>query len=155
MVSTIVFMEPSRRRSGNDSRCCDPNLAPLNWIDCQDASHPSVVALSTWLATLVPFARIVEESEIEELFAAAANGELWDSGDETTPIKPIKEDPEVYELRRTALSKKLRFYHGEPAELPAKLVALHRHIKVNNPSQQDEIEYAAKRYIAGRASGWA
>ncbi|WP_246078173.1 hypothetical protein [Rhodoglobus vestalii] len=112
------------------------------------------MALSTWLATLVPFARIVEEAEIEELFAAAANGELWDSGDGTTPIKPIREDPEVYELRRTALSKKLRFYHGEPAELPTKLVFLHRHIKVDNESQQHEIEYAAKRYLAGRASGW-
>ncbi|MFA6298782.1 MAG: hypothetical protein WC642_06430 [Nocardioides sp.] len=71
-----------------------------------------------------------------------------------TKIKPIRLDPEIYELRRTALSKALRFYHGEPNELPLDLVAVHRHIKDDELGQQAEIEYAADRYNAGRASRW-
>ena len=79
---------------------------------------------------------------------------MQDSGDARTPIKPIWKDPEVFELRRTALKKRLRFYHGEPAEAPHALVALHRHIKLEDPSQQTEIEFAANRYWAGRPTRW-
>lgn len=85
---------------------------------------------------------------------AAAAGELWDSGDETTRIKPIYSDPDVYELRRRALTKALRFYHAEPFELPTSLVSLHRHIKSDSPSQQREIDFAVKRYRAGARRGW-
>lgn len=79
---------------------------------------------------------------------------MQDSGDARTPIKPIWKDPEVFELRRTALKKRLRFYHGEPAEAPHALVALHRHIKLDDPPQQTEIEFAASRYRTGRPAGW-
>jgi hypothetical protein len=103
---------------------------------------------------LAPFARAHQQGENDDLLEAAAGGELWDSGDETTLIKPIREDPEIFELRRQALSKKLRFYHGEPSELPRSLVALHRHIKTDNASQQAEIIYASGRYVQGRASIW-
>lgn len=85
---------------------------------------------------------------------AAARGELWYSGDAKTPIDAIHHDPEIYELRRTALKKMLRFYHAEPVERPADLIALHRHIKEDKPTQQVEIEHAADRYRSGRATGW-
>lgn len=77
---------------------------------------------------------------------AAAHGALWESGDETTPLKTIRQHPEVFELRRKALSKPLRFYHAEPEDRPSALIALHKHIKTGT-SEQDEIEYTAKRYL--------
>ncbi|WP_260852762.1 hypothetical protein [Curtobacterium pusillum] len=114
-----------------------------------------MVALDRWLSTLAPFSRNHEEGEIDDLFEAAAAGSLWDSGDASTPIKPVFEDPEIYELRRTALNKKLRFYHAEPERDSTKLVALHRHIKVDGPSQQVEIEGAADLYDEVRErAGW-
>lgn len=145
----------ARRRRGSDSRCCDATRAPMTWVDFVDPVHPSVNDLDQWLHGLSPFARVHEEGEIEALMEAAAAGQLWDSGDATTHIKPIRENPEVFELRRSALSKKLRFYHGEPAELPRGLVALHRHIKTNDAAQQAEIEYAAGRYQDGRTTLWS
>jgi len=143
-----------KRRNGSDSRCCTPAQVPYVWRHYLDDSRDTVKDYDSWLGGLPPFARLHEEGEVEELHEAAARGELWDSGDETTPIKPIVTNPDIYELRRTALSKKLRFYHGEPAELPLMLVALHRHIKTGNASQQTEIVHAAKRYTDGRPSFW-
>lgn len=113
-----------------------------------------MVALESWLNTLTPWARAHEEGEIVDLFDAAAHGEIWDTGDPTTSIKPIHMDPEIFELRHTSLSKKLRFYHGEPTESPRDLIALHRHIKTGADSQQDEITYAARRYAEGRPNSW-
>lgn len=144
----------AQSRRGSDSRCCRPHVRSLTWRDYSDAEHPSVVALNAWLQSLAPFVRLHEEGEIDDLMDAAERGELWDSGDGATPIKPIRLDPEIFELRRTALSKKLRFYHGEPADLPQDLIALHRHIKSGNETQQLEIEYAAERYGRGRSFEW-
>lgn len=107
------------------------------------------------MSELAPFARSIEQGEIDDLFEAASRGELWDTGDVRTPIKPIRLDPEIFELRRTALSKMLRFYHGEPIVLPNSLVGLHRHIKKDDPSQQIEIEHAAARYAHGRRDLWS
>lgn len=143
----------ARRRRGSDSRTCSGS-GPFTWVDYVDPDHPSVQAFQTWLESLAPFARAHELGEIDELFEAAAAGLLYDTGDATSPIKPIREDPEIFELRRTALSKRLRFYHGEPAELPTSLVALHRHIKQAEPGQQLEVEHAADRYDAGRHDLW-
>lgn len=144
----------ARNRSGTDSRCCDPSLKPLAWLDYVDAEHFSVIEFDDWIGSLTRVARAHEEGEIEDLFEAAGHGELQDSGDARTKIKPIRKDPEVYELRRKALAKNLRFYHGEPKELPKGLVKLHRHIKVDASTQASEIEYAAQRYKDGRASLW-
>lgn len=124
------------------------------WQDYVEATHPSVVAMDTWLSTLVIFERLHQEGETEDLFEAAAAGDLWDSGDETTPIKPIYSNPDVYELRRKALKKALRFYHAEPLVLTTSLVALHRHIKTGAESQQREIDHAVKRYEDGAAVSW-
>lgn len=145
----------SRGRRGSDSRCCSPTAVPWAWHPYVDGSHASCVELDNWFDQLAPFARSHQQGEIDDLFEAASRGELWDSGDAMTKIKPIKMDPEIFELRRTALSKKLRFYHGEPAELPSSLVTLHRHIKKDNPSQQAEIEHAANRYDQGRPNLWS
>lgn len=143
-----------QRRAGSDSRCCTRQDPPLIWRDYVDDLHPSVVAMDRWLDGLVPFERFHQEGENAELIEAAAAGELWDSGDETARIKPIYSDPDVYELRRRALTKALRFYHAEPVELPTALVSLHRHIKSDSPSQQSEIDFAVERYRAGAGNGW-
>lgn len=111
-------------------------------------------ALEAWLGTLTPPMREHELGRLDNLLDRAERGELEDSGDERTPIAPIRYDPEIYELRHQALSKKLRLYHGEPEELPNALVAVHRHIKLNDEDQQIQIEYAADRYNAGRDSLW-
>lgn len=142
------------KRTGSDSRCCQTSGAPYSWRDYVDPSHRSVEELNGWLNTLAPFARAIEEGQIDDLFDAAASGELLDSADGRTPIKPIWSDPEIYELRYKSLNKPLRFYHGEPSSLPNELVALHRHIKSGGRSQQAEIEDAAARYESGRSSQW-
>lgn len=126
----------------------------MEWRDHIDVSNPSVVSMDTWFARLPVFEQNHQQGECEELFEAAAAGELWDSGDETTPIKPINSDPDVYELRRKALNKALRFYHAEPAVLPMSLVALHRHIKTDSAGQQQEIDFAVERYRSGAAVNW-
>lgn len=141
-------------RWGSDSRCCNSYAAPYEWTDFTDEEHPSAIELDAWLASLAPFARAHALGELDDLFDAASRGELQDTGDMRTPIKPIREDPEIYELRHTALSKKLRFYHGEPSELPDELVALHKHIKTTNEAQQVDVEDAADRYGEGRPTLW-
>lgn len=147
---------PRDDRVGSDSRCCDRDNGPFEWRHYVDLDHPSVVKFEAWLASLAPFARVHEEGRIDELFDAAADGRLQDSADERTPIKPIVTDPEVWELRLTCLSKKLRFYHAEPPSAPRDLIALHRHFKsTTGPSQQAEIQGAVSRYRQGRLDGWS
>lgn len=103
------------------------------------------MSFETWLNSLKPFARLHEVGEIADLFEAAAMGHLEDTGDASTPIKPIRSDPELFELRRRALSKQLRFYHGEPEAYPDALIALHKHLK-DAATQQQEIDFAVNRY---------
>jgi len=141
-------------RSGSDSRCCQPTEPPLVWHVYVDTNHPGVEELDEWLNSLQPFARNHELGRLDDVFEAAAKGLLEDSGDERTPIKPISKDPEIYELRHKALSKSLRFYHGEPDELPTTLVAVHRHIKTTTEEQEEHIVHAAHRYVDGRDSNW-
>lgn len=142
------------RRRGSDSRCCIPVPIARTWQYYLDYSNKSVIALDAWIQSLQPFSRAHELGEIDDLLEAAALGELEDTGDARTPIKPIRTDPDVYELRRKALSKQLRFYHAEPAEIPDGLLALHKHMK-NGGAQQDEIDFAVERYTTGRQNGWS
>lgn len=141
-------------RSGWDSRCCKPADPPWQWVDFTDYEHEAIRELGDWLNTLSPPMREHELGRMDNLLDRAEQGRLEDSGDETTPIVPVRHDPEIYELRHKALSKKLRLYHGEPNERPDALIALHRHIKVNDDHQQKQIEHAAKRYNDGRDSLW-
>ncbi|WP_354157474.1 hypothetical protein [Arthrobacter sp. UYCu512] len=140
------------RRKGSDSKCCSPVQSPRTWQYYVDDSHESVAALDAWLESLSGFSRDHQLGEIDDLFEAAALGELEDTGDARTPIKPIRSDPDVYELRRKALSKSLRFYHAEPDELPDGLLALHKHLK--STDQQSEINFAVDRYNDGREADW-
>lgn len=103
-------------------------------------------ALEDWLKSLSFFAENHERGRIDNLFQKASQGELWESNNNATPIKPITSDPELFELRHSALSQMFRFYHAEPERHPQLLLALHRHIKTDGPSQQSEIEFAIKRY---------
>lgn len=82
-------------RAGRDSRCCNPHAAPYQWLVAYDVENPAYRELEEWLSGLSPFAEQVERGEIDDLFEAASEGKLWDSGDAKTPIKPINRDPEA------------------------------------------------------------
>lgn len=45
---------------------------------------------------MLPTVRAVLLGEIEDLFEAAANGEIEESGDDYEALKPIVSDPEIY-----------------------------------------------------------
>lgn len=126
----------------------------MDWHDYTDSDHPSVKSLEAWFNQLTPWAREVELGRLDDVLEAAARGELEDSGDARTPIKPINRDPELYEIRHRALAKQLRFYHGEPHELPTTLVSVHRHVKNSAQDQEHQIREAASRYLAGRSDLW-
>lgn len=134
-----------QRRSIADSRCSQPSGAPYSWLDYVDSVHPSVSKLDGFLGSLIPPVRAMEEGEIEDLFDAAAAGELEESADAYVPLKPIVSDPDMYELRLKAL-RTYRFYHGEPDAHPQVLLKLHRHIKDTDTDQQAEIDHAIERY---------
>lgn len=142
-------------RRGADSRVCKPWDAPYAWHPYVDQEHPGPRGIVEWLDGLSDFNRNHVEGQIDDLYDAAAMGELQDSGDEKTPIKPIHRDPELYELRMKQLTTKLRFYHGEPSIMPATLVSVHEHIKTSSREQQREISHAARRYMRGRSRYWA
>lgn len=126
----------------------------MEWRNFEDHSHGDIAQYEAWFESLIPAVRAQQLGEIDDLIDAAALGELEDSGDAATPIKPIRLDPEVFELRRRALSKKLRFYHGEPARLPSVLVALHHHIKTNDGQQEEAIKQAVGQYAKGESCDW-
>lgn len=131
---------------GNDSRCCKPEDAPYKWQWFYQPEHPSITALQLWFESLGTFTALHEQSRIEKLFDLAAQGRLYDPGNHLTPIRPIHSDPEIFELRHTALNKALRFYHGEPVAYPKYLIALHKHIKIDARIQQKEIDFAVRLY---------
>lgn len=126
----------------------------MDWVHYIEHTHPGVVELYGWLDSLAPFAREHELGRLDELMEAAAHGRLQDSGDALTPIKPVRVDPEIFELRHKMLPKAVRFYHGEPGELPNALIALHHHMKADGSAQEPHIQHAAERYADGRGSLW-
>lgn len=154
-AATLTGMPvPDHRRSG-DSRCCRPNNPPLEWVEFSDPEHEGMVELAAWLNSLHPWARDNEIGRVEALMERAARGQLFESGNRALEtIKPIRTNPDIWELRHKALSKALRFYHGEPAAHPMALIALHRHIKVSDEQQQQHVEFASNRYISGAGSQW-
>lgn len=132
-------------RRPSDSRCSQPREIPCTWLDYVDGSHPSVLKFEEHFAMMLATVRAIVKGEIEELFEAAAHGELEESADEYEPLKPIVSDPEIWELRVDEPSD-YRFYHGEPPTHPQILLKLHRHVKNDADAQQEEIEYAISRY---------
>lgn len=133
-------------RQGSDSRCCRPQNAPYIWHCFYRYDNKSVQEVQEWLDSLSVFAAIHEQGRITTLFEIAAQGKLWDTGDYLTQIKPVRSDPEIFELRHTALNRALRFYHAEPSAYPKYLIALHKHMKTGSVTQQEEIDFAVQNY---------
>jgi len=132
-------------RTPSDSRCSQPAAFPYQWLDNVDTQHPSVLRYEAHFAMMLATQRAMLLGEVDELFEAAANGELEESADDYAPLKPIVSDPEIWELRLDSLAE-YRYYHGEPPRWPNLLVKLHRHVKDDAAAQQEEIEQAIRRY---------
>lgn len=130
----------------------------MEWRSFRDDGHASVEEVAAWLESLKPFVRESLLGQIDALVELAATGEIvFDPNaqdDPKAPLKPIWDQPELYELRWTLLSKKLRQYHGEPASHPDLLVDLHLHFKGNGNTQDQEISQAVLRYRAGERGVW-
>ncbi|MGS0561367.1 hypothetical protein [Microbacterium aurugineum] len=145
-------------RTGSDSRCCTESGAPYVWIHAEDRGHPQMMEFEAWLSNLTDFSRAHEEGEIDELFEAASEGKLEDSGDNHTKIKPITHKPEIFELRLKSGAKRpytyLRFYHSEPAVRPKNLIALHRHIKSSDDAQTEGLVQAISIHELGESINW-
>lgn len=144
-------------RTGADSRCSQPGNAPYQWIAKYDSENERVKELEQWLGSLAPFDREHYLGQIDGLFEDAAAGRIVNVGDSKTPIKPVRMDPDLYELRYQVLKRKLRFYHGEPSGHPHYLVRLHKHIKrtqhdgnvsreAAKADQDEQMDFAVSRY---------
>lgn len=81
----------------------------------------------------------------------------------STDLKPIRKDPEVWELRwPLPHHAPLRQYHAEPTTEPALLLVLKVHLKdltsadsaTISASQNAEIAEARSRYFRGRGDRW-
>lgn len=140
------YSEGMDERLGSDSRCCRPREVPLQRVDFVDKEHEEVQKLYGWLLGLDPWLRDHELGTIAELFETAARGELVPTRGGGTPIKPIWTDPELFELRHRVLTTPVRFYHGEPDRHPDAMVHLHEHIKTGAAHQQEQIDFAVRRY---------
>lgn len=145
------------------SRTTRSDGAPYEWRRYINDSHPAVVKFARWLEGLAPFNRNHLLGEYEGLLELAEGGRV-PHGDppSVTRIKPIRNRPELWELRWQMLNRKVRQYHGEPTSHPNLLIALHLHIKFE-PSmpagivktlQDSAIKYAGKRFKAGRPAEW-
>lgn len=149
----------AHHRTGSDSRCCIEGGAPYAWFHAEDRAHQQMIEFEAWLAGMTAFNRVHEEGEIEELFDAASEGRLEDTGDNYSPIKPVTHKPEIFELRRKSGAEHprtyLRFYHSEPAVRPKDLIALHRHIKTSDDSQTDGLTQAILIHEMAESIGWA
>ncbi|PPH11634.1 hypothetical protein C5C71_06420 [Rathayibacter sp. AY1C1] len=152
------------QRSPGQSRCVHPRQPPMDWHDYVDEDDDAVEHFAEWLSTLKPFARRDVIAMMDTLEARASRGEVVIPDDARLPgdLDAIRSDPDIYELKWTLLSKKIRQYHAEPRLLPDHLVRLHLHIKVDSgrgddsadAQQQVEIDKAVARYHDGEPSTW-
>ena len=143
--------------STRHSRCTERRDPPLEWLDFDDdeAERPFL----EWLLSLPEVDRDLTIGRIIALRQLAASGEIVDG--DTRHIKPIRRDPEMWELRWSEAGALIRQYHAEPSELPRCLVRLHVHLKEiarTEPEtthlQDIEISWAMLRYRAGESSLW-
>lgn len=152
-------------RSGNTSRCSAavkgqlPEGAPIfTWRDHIDGNRACVQEYDDFVAKLPPVPRAAAKANLKVLMNRAAQGRLWQADDDSTEIKPVRKDPELYELRWKILTIHARMYHAEPEVAPAELWALNRHLKGayseggsewhSQAHQQAEIDHSAARYAA-------
>lgn len=141
-------------RNAGDSRCCKPEGAPYRWAGGLDDGDASVLQFAEWLAGLPEHVQRDAVSRIEALRELARQGSVVLGHDEKDQLKAVESDPDMYELRWTLYTKRVRQYHAEPDRYPSHLIALHLHIKgdtVNRSwtpvrGQQEEIVFAKSRY---------
>jgi hypothetical protein len=136
-----------------------PQATDLLWRDYLDEHHDSTTELTDWIESLPPFAQSSVLGQIDALFELAASGQIQ-IGDEGK-LRPIRRDPDLYELKWKLLSKAVRQYHAEPPQYPDDLVKLHIHIKSmrktsagTRAAQDMEISQAQLRYVTGESSEW-
>lgn len=141
------------------SRCTVVRATPMTWRDFDDDTAPAIEEFVEWFTSLAPFNQTVLRGQIAALRQLAANGEI-DFGDDEM-LKPVS-FPDIYELKWTFLTTKIRQYHGEPGSQPDDLIRLHMHIKkhvdgdyeAEKALQSQEISQAALRYAGGVSSNW-
>jgi hypothetical protein len=131
----------------------------MRWLEYQDDDDPEEVAVLRWLLSLGEVDRELVIGRIQGLRELAALGEIEDGDEER--LKPVRLDPDLWELRWNELGTLLRQYHGEPAALPDALVNLHMHVKRITRSrrqtdalQDQRISFAFMRYRAGERKAW-
>ncbi len=141
------------------SRCTVPQTTDLFWREYVDEHHDSTIELTDWIESLQPFAQSSVLGQIDALLDLAASGQIH-AGDESK-LRPIRRDPDLYELKWKLLSKAVRQHHAEPPHYPDDLVKLHVHIKSmrktsaeTRAAQDMEISQAQFRYVAGESSEW-
>ena len=135
----------------------------LEWQPFRDEGHPSVQAVGAWLGSMSQLDREAAVGDILALRALAANGAIVEGEDEGyASLKPIRRDPDLFELRWYMFGKHVRQYHAEPPEMPIKLIDLHLHLKTIVPrddaatrsAQDEEISWAQMRYFGGKSRQW-
>ena len=85
-------------------------------------------------------------------------GEDDESG---SPLKPVRRDPSLWEIRWDLAGRLWRLYHAEPAPAPGYLVALRFHEKDLaggdtrvRAAQNEHVDSSAYCYNAGRRTLW-
>ncbi|MFE4468915.1 hypothetical protein ACFRFH_08860 [Leifsonia sp. NPDC056824] len=129
-------------------------------MDFVDDDNDEVVSFFHWLGGLNEVDQELVIGRIKSLRELAAAGDL-DEFDEDS-LKPIRRDPDLYELRWDELGTLVRQYHGEPPTLPEDLINLHLHIKHISPTSQaltddlqnQQISHAIMRYKGGESRNW-
>ena len=145
------------------SRCSVRQTPDLEWRSYRDEKNHSVAAVGAWLSSLNEYQRESAIGDILALRDQAAAGQLVEGDeDDFVNIKPVRRDPDLFELRWSLFGKHLRQYHAEPKRFPRLLVDLHLHIKHidyksrrrTTRAQEIEISYALFRYRVGDSQEW-
>jgi hypothetical protein len=135
----------------------------MTWVPFQDAENEQGKAALAAILALPEGQQQLVIGEIVALKERAALG-LIPFGDEDDPdLKPIRANPDIYELRWRFGDLLLRQYHAEPPERPDDLIELHFHRKDVSSHDDDtisklqdvEISQAQLRYRGGEGSGWS
>lgn len=139
----MVWFVTTRRGSGQQrlSRCTTPSASPYVWEDFQDGVERVVEneledLMQEGCATEYEFTRRM--GRIHAVRERAAAGEL-DPPDE---LKPIRDRPEVWEIRWYFDERPFRLYHAEPNPHPSILLGLRYHWKQTEDSNGNGLSSA-------------
>ena len=110
---------------------------------------------------LTDAARIDRLAAIRQRLSAAAAGTLFEEDESGPPLKPVRRDPSLWEIRWDLAGQPWRLYHAKPALAPGYLVALRFPEKDLaggdtrvRAAQNEHIDCAAHRYNTGRRTLW-